>query len=164
MSTVINIERQNGNVPKLLAGQDHVSGFIAYVALEDIPASFKGAPVQAVSTIDKAESLGITADAEKWSIKVLHYHLSECFRLNKGISLYVGIFQKSLDFKEVKTVQNYAEGAIRQLAIWDGVTEVTSEVVTAINKVADDLDAQNAPLSVLYAPKVTKYSDRKSVV
>ena len=158
MSTGLTITRQNGNVPKLLAGQDHVSGFIAYIALEDIPQAFKTAPVQAVSTIDKAEALGITADAEKWSIKVLHYQLSECFRLNNGISLFVGIFAKSENFKEIKTVQNYAEGAIRQLAIWDGVTAVTAEVVAAINKVADELDAENAPLSVLYAPKVDKYS------
>ena len=155
MSTGLTITRQNGNVPKTLAGQDHISGFIAYMATEDIPAAFKTEPVQAVSTIDTAEALGISADAEKWSVRVLHYHLSECFRQNKGISLYLGIFVKGVGFKEVGTVQRYAGGAIRQMAIWDGATEVTSEIVTAINAAADELDMDNAPLSVLYAPKVT---------
>ena len=28
----LKIERQNGNVPKSVVGEDHVSGFIAYLA------------------------------------------------------------------------------------------------------------------------------------
>ena len=48
----LKIERQNGNVPKSVAGEDHVSGFIAYLAAAEIPDGFKTAHVQAVSTID----------------------------------------------------------------------------------------------------------------
>ena len=62
MATSLTIVRQNGNVAKSLDGQDHVSGFIAYLLQGDIPAAFANGQVQAVSTIDKAEELGITAD------------------------------------------------------------------------------------------------------
>ena len=87
MSTSLKIVRQNGNVPKTLAGEDHITGFIAYLATSDIPAAFKTARVQAVSTIDRAEALGITADAAAWAVKVLHYQLSELFRVNPAVSL-----------------------------------------------------------------------------
>ena len=163
MATSLTIVRQNGNVPKSVDGQDHVSGFVAYLLDAEIPASFKTEPVQAVSTIDKAEELGITADASAWSVKMLHYQLEEVFRVNSGISLFVGLFPKPTDlantFSEVKTVQNYTEGAIRQMAVWNGDTELTADNITKLQAVADALDTQNAPLSVLYAPKVKNYKN-----
>ena len=57
----LEIKRQNGNVPKSLPGQDHVSGMIFYVNEADIPDGFKSQPVQAASVIDTAEALGITS-------------------------------------------------------------------------------------------------------
>lgn len=153
----LTINRQNGNVPKSVAGEDHVSGLIVYMADADIPAAFKTEKVQAVSTIDAAEALGITdASAASWAVKVLHYQLSEAFRINPSISLYVGIFTKPTAYKfaEIKTVQNFASGRIRQLAIWCGDKAFAADDVTTIQGVAAALDVENAPLSVLYAPKV----------
>lgn len=57
MATSLTIVRQNGNVPKSQNGQDHVSGFVAYLLEADIPAAFKAEPVQAVSTIDNMAQL-----------------------------------------------------------------------------------------------------------
>lgn len=161
MATSLTIVRQNGNVPKSQNGQDHVSGFVAYLLEADIPATFKTEPVQAVSTIDKAEELGITADATAWSVKMLHYQLEEVFRINPSITLYVGLFSKpeSMTFKELKTVQNYAEGAIRQMAIWNGDTAPTADNIVKLEAVADSLDTENAPLSTLYAPLVSNYKN-----
>lgn len=152
----LTITRQNGNVPKSLAGEDHISGFIAYLTSTEIPEAFKIEHVQAVSTIDTAEAAGITADAESWSVRVLHYHLSEMFRVNPGISLYLGIFAKpeTYNFTEIKTVQNYSSGRIRQMAIWAGDVALAADDLVKIQGVADALDEENAPLSVLYAPKV----------
>ena len=151
------IERQNGNVPKSLAGEDHISGLIAYLTPADIPAGFSTNRIQAVSTIDSAQALGITSDAAAWVVKVLHYQLSEIFRVNPGISLYVGIFTKpaTYTFAEIKAVQNFAAGRIRQLAIWCGDRAFSADDVTAIQGVAAALDQENAPLSILYAPKVS---------
>lgn len=164
MATSLTIVRQNGNVPKSQNGQDHVSGFVAYLLETDIPAAFKAEPVQAVSTIDKAEELGITADATAWSVKMLHYQLEEVFRINPSITLYVGLFSKpeSMTFQELKTVQNYAEGAIRQMAIWNGDTAPTADNIVKLEAVADSLDTENAPLSTLYAPLVSNYKNLPS--
>lgn len=161
MATSLTIVRQNGNVPKSQNGQDHVSGFVAYLLEADIPAAFKAEPVQAVSTIDKAEELGITADATAWSVKMLHYQLEKVFRINPSITLYVGLFSKpeSMTFQELKTVQNYAEGAIRQMAIWNGDTAPTADNIVKLEAVADSLDTENAPLSTLYAPLVSNYKN-----
>ena len=161
MATSLTIVRQNGNVPKSQNGQDHVSGFVAYLLEADIPAAFKAEPVQAVSTIDKAEELGITADATAWSVKMLHYQLEEVFRINPSITLYMGLFSKpeSMTFQELKTVQNYAEGAIRQMAIWNGDTAPTADNIVKLEAVADSLDTENAPLSTLYAPLVSNYKN-----
>lgn len=156
----LEIKRQNGNVPKSLPGQDHVSGIIFYVESASIPTAFATEHIHAVSTIDAAEALGITADLGKpynatWATRVMHYQLSEIFRLNPGISLYVGIFQKPTTahtFAEVAQMQNYANGAIRQIAIWDGYTEVTEENVHLLQAKAEALDLENAPLSIGYAP------------
>lgn len=153
----LDIKRQNGNVPKTLAGQDHVSGIIFYVNEKDIPESFKTAPVQAVSTIDRAEALGITAEAtSSWTTRLMHYQLAETFRINDGISLYVGIFTKpeAHTFAELATMQNYANGAIRQFGIWDGLTTLTAENVTLLQAKADALDINNAPAVVGYAPSL----------
>jgi hypothetical protein len=164
MATSLTIVRQNGNVPKSQNGQDHVSGFVAYLLEADIPAAFKAEPVQAVSTIDKAEELGITADATAWSVKMLHYQLEDVFRINPSITLYVGLFSKpeSMTFQELKTVQNYAEGAIRQMAIWNGDTAPTADNIVKLEAVADSLDTENAPLSTLYAPLVSNYKNLPS--
>ena len=164
MATSLTIVRQNGNVPKSQNGQDHVSGFVAYLLEADIPAAFKAEPVQAVSTIDKAEELGITADATAWSVKMLHYQLEEVFRINPSITLYMGLFSKpeSMTFQELKTVQNYAEGAIRQMAIWNGDTAPTADNIVKLEAVADSLDTENAPFSTLYAPLVSNYKNLPS--
>ncbi len=154
----LEIIRENGNVPKSLAGEDHVTGLIAYMTSAEIPAGFKQEHVQAVSTIDRAEALGITADAESWAVKVLHYQLSEIFRINPAISLYLGVFTKPTvyTFLEIKIVQTFAGGRIRQMGVWCGDRAFAAEDVTLIKGVADSLDRVNAPLSVLYAPKIEK--------
>lgn len=167
MSTSLNIDRQNGNVPKSLPGEDHITGLVIYMAAGDIPASFKTERVQPLSTIDAAEAAGIvdyttaadgTQTAAPWAVRVLHYHLSELYRINPAVSLYVGIFEKpqgdNMTFAEIKTVQNFADGRIRQLGVWCGDRVPSGDDLTALQGQADTLEAQGAELSVVYAPKV----------
>ena len=157
MATSLTIQRQNGNVPKSLPGEDHVTGFVAYLAAADIPASFKAERVQVLSTIDAAEAAGITDDAASWGVRVLHYNLSEIFRLNPAVSLYVAILEKpkgQQTFTEIKTVQNFAEGRIRQIGVWCGDTPLNADDLTALQGIGDALAAEEAELSIVYAPKV----------
>ena len=167
MSTSLNIDRQNGNVPKSLPGEDHITGLVIYMAAGDIPAGFKTERVQALSTIDAAEAAGIvdyttaadgTQTAAPWAVRVLHYHLSEIYRITPAVSLYVGIFEKpqgdNMTFAEIKTVQNFADGRIRQIGVWCGDRVPSGDDLTAIQGQAATLEAQGAELSVVYAPKV----------
>jgi len=167
MSTSLSINRQNGNVPKSLPGEDHITGLVIYMAAGDIPAGFKTERVQALSTIDAAEAAGIvdyttaadgTQTAAPWAVRVLHYHLSELYRINPAVSLYVGIFEKpqgdNMTFAEIKTVQNFADGRIRQIGVWCGDRVPSGDDLTAIQGQAATLEAQGAELSVVYAPKV----------
>lgn len=167
MSTSLNIDRQNGNVPKSLPGEDHITGLVIYMAAGDIPAGFKTERVQALSTIDAAEAAGIvdyttaadgTQTAAPWAVRVLHYHLSELYRINPAVSLYVGIFEKpqgdNMTFAEIKTVQNFADGRIRQIGVWCGDRVPSEDDLTAIQGQAATLEVQGAELSVVYAPKV----------
>ena len=167
MSTSLNINRQNGNVPKSLPGEDHITGLVIYMAAADIPESFKVERVQPLSTIDAAEAAGIvdyttaadgTQTAAPWAVRVLHYHLSELYRINPAVSLYVGIFEKpqtdNLTFAEIKTVQNFADGRIRQIGVWCGDRVPSEDDLVAIQGQADTLEAEGAELSVVYAPKV----------
>ena len=167
MSTSLNINRQNGNVPKSLPGEDHITGLVIYMAAGDIPAGFKTERVQPLSTIDAAEAAGIvdyttaadgTQTAAPWAVRVLHYHLSELYRINPAVSLYVGIFEKpqgdNMTFAEIKTVQNFADGRIRQIGVWCGDRVPSEDDLTAIQGQSATLEAQGAELSVVYAPKV----------
>lgn len=167
MSTSLKIERENGNVTKSLAGEDHITGLVIYMAAGDIPESFKTDRVQALSTIEAAEAAGIadyateadgTRTATPWAVRVLHYNLSELYRINPAVSLYVGIFEKpetgSMTFAEIKTVQNFSEGRIRQIGVWCGDRTLSEDDLAAMQGQADTLEAQGAELSVVYAPKV----------
>lgn len=162
MSTSLNILRQNGNVPKTLPGEDHISGFMTYLPATEVPASFKTERVQPLSTIKAAEAAGITADAASWGVRVLHYHLSEIYRLNPAVILYVGIFDKpaaAYTFAEVKTMQNYAGGKLRQLAVWAGDKALEQgDDLTTLQGVADNLETNARELVILYAPKVATVS------
>ena len=162
MATSLTIQRQNGNVPKSLPGEDHVTGFVAYLAAADIPAAFKTEHVQVLSTIDAAEAAGITDDAASWGVRVLHYQLSEIYRINPAVSLYVAIFEKpqgaAQTFAEIKTVQNFAAGRIRQIGVWCGDRALSGDDLTALQGVADALAEEEAELSIVYAPKVATLS------
>lgn len=159
----LTITRTNGNIPRSLPGEDHISGLVFYtdtmpVPTDDVEGFTDNERIQAISQIETAEKLGITADAETWDIKVLHYTLSRIFAMNPGISLYVGIFSPAngeSTFAEIKRIQNYAGGRLRQVGVWNGAVELSETILNSLKDVAVTLEHQNKPLSILYAPKVT---------
>lgn len=167
MSTSLKIERQNGNVVKTLAGEDHVTGFVAYLAATEIPAGFKSEHVQPLSSIEAAEAAGIidhTTDADgvetpaAWGLRAVHYHLSEIYRLNPGVSLYVGLFEKptggNMTFAEVKTIQNFAGSRLRQAGVWCGDRALSEDDLDKLQGIGDNLAENAGELMILYAPKV----------
>lgn len=153
----IVFKRENGNIPRTLPGQDHVSGLVAYVTT--LPGGFTATSrVQPCSSLESAGRLGITGEAEAWEIRLLHYHLSEIFRLNPGITLHVGLFAKpggAHTFTEIKALQNHVNGALRQVAVWCGYKALEASDLTALQGIATSLQEDDRPLVIGYAPKVT---------
>lgn len=159
----LTINRTNGNIVRSLAGEDHISGLVFYSAT--LPTADEGVAgftnterIHAVSSIETAERLGITDDAEVWETKVLHYTLASIFAMNPGVSLYVGIFKPATGtnaFSEIKQIQNFAGGRLRQVGVWNGAVELSDTLLNSLQSVRTTLEQQNKPLSILYAPKVT---------
>lgn len=168
----LTITRTNGNIVRALAGEDHISGLVFYSAT--LPEADEGTTgftaterIHAISSIETAERYGITAAAEAWETRVLHYTLSSIFNMNPGVSLYVGIFKPATGanaFSEIKQMQNFAGGRLRQVGVWNGAVPMDETTANSLQSVANTLEAQNKPLSVLYAPKVTDVTSLQSYV
>lgn len=166
----LSITRTNGNLTRSLPGKDHISGLVFYSAT--LPAAEEGTAgftaterIHAISSIETAGKYGITADAAAWETKVLHYILESIFNMNPGVNLYVGIFKPATGtnaFSEIKQLQNHAQGEIRQVGVWNGAVELSETIVNSLQSVATTLEAQNKPLSILYAPKVTDVTSLES--
>jgi len=156
----VKIERTNGNIPRSLAGEDHISGLLFYSS--KLPSGFAETDrIKAISSIETAEKLGITSDADAdWDIRVLYYQLRSIFNRNPAISLYVGIYKPNgtPTFSEIKTMQNYAGGKLRQIGVWDGATALDPANLIALQAIRTTLEAQDKPLSIGYAPKIAAVS------
>lgn len=158
----LTITRTNGNIVRALPGEDHISGLLFYA--DTLPIATNGTDgftaqerILPISQIETAEKYGITADADEWHTKVLHYILSSIFAMNPGVTLYVGIFKPATEnpaFAEIKQMQNYADGRLRQIGVWNGAVELSDAILNTLQSVRTTLEAQNKPLSILYAPKV----------
>jgi hypothetical protein len=169
MALNINIIRQNGNIPATLAGEDHISGLIFYLEDADLPTADTDVTdgfsvtnrIIPISTPERAAALGLSATATSWMHRLIYYHISECLRMSNGASLYVGLFKtpETYDFIEVKTMQNFAAGRLRQVGIWCGDRALAQADLTALQAAATVLEAQQTPLSIVYQPKVTALND-----
>lgn len=137
--------RENGGLGRTQEGTDFISGLIIY--------GETSVPQTLILSADELDKKGITADTNP----VLHYHASEFFRVNEGARLFVQSVESSDgNYTEVKTLQNFAEGNIRQVAVCDFKRELNtlSNSVAKLNQIATELGALNIPLSVLLSVKV----------
>lgn len=138
--------RENGGLGRRQEGTDFISGIIVYGET----ATDKRL-ILSISELDKA---GVTATTHP----VLHYHVSEFFRVNEGAKLYVqSVAESDGNYTEVKVMQNFAEGNIRQIAVCDFKRELNtlSNLVSKLNQIASELGELNIPLSLLLSVKIT---------
>lgn len=166
----ITFVKGQGGVPKSLPGEDHISGLILYSS--DLPTSELGYDdfsttnrIINIGTIEQAETLGIKPynsgdKSQKFDLCALHYHLAQAFRINPAVSVYVGIFPQSADFAEIRKMQEFAEGSIRQIGIYApgkkiSTVAITGADLTAIQGVCTELESEGTPLNVLYSATVT---------
>lgn len=89
---------------------------------------------------------------------VYHYHVKEFFRMNPQGVLWIGIYAYESTFAAIKTIQNYAEGQIRQMMVYQTGTVFAGAQVTAIQAVCDTLYSEDQPLVVIYNPDITSFA------
>ncbi|MEM7372817.1 MAG: DUF2586 family protein [Bacteroidota bacterium] len=158
--SAITFTKQSGGLGRPLAGEDHISGIIFYSGV--LPTGFGTDSEKAFFSLAEAVAAGITSIN---AYKVLHYHLSEFFRMNPKGVIWVGIYDNPADFllhdyAEINTLQLASSGKIRQVALYlEAVTTVNTTVIAAIQSRSEELFALHMPLIALVAFDISAIAD-----
>jgi hypothetical protein len=94
-------------------------------------------------------------------IDIIHYHVSEFFRVQPKGKLYIGLYATADvgTFASITLMQNYSLGTIRQLGVYYKSTAFASAHVTTIQGVCTTLATNKKPLSVVVAGDIQGTSD-----
>lgn len=92
---------------------------------------------------------------------VWHYHISEYFRLQPQGNLYVGFFAipGTYSFAEIQTVQNYANGTIRQIGIYKDSAAFAAGDIDLINGVCNSLVSAHKEIIAVYGADISGTTD-----
>ena len=98
-----------------------------------------------------------------------HYHISEYFRMNPTGNMYVGVFPVpgSYTFSEIADMQTYANGSIRQIAVYQTVARTAANVASDLTAIQTQLDTQydlHKPLCCQYAANIAAISDLSTLI
>ena len=87
---------------------------------------------------------------------IMHYHISEFYRINPTGLLYVGIFAipSTFDGAEIQTLVNYSNGKIRQKGVYYTNVAFATSQVQALQGVEETLEGLYKWGSTLYAPDI----------
>jgi len=155
----ITFTKQDGGLGRPLTGEDHISGMVMYS--NSLPAGFGTDTMKTVFSLQQAEALGIVEGSA--SFGVLWYHIREYFRLQSKGVLHVGIFPVpagAYDFAEVKTLQVFANGKIRQVAVYAHlIAGVSTANATALHNRCVELFADHMPLIAMIATDISAIAD-----
>jgi hypothetical protein len=162
MNDVI-FNRGEGGLGRALAGEDHISGLLAFLLAADLPAAFSTNKIQVIYSIEEAEALGITKlAASPEAVKKLHYQINSIFEVNKKAVIYLGIYTRvaltAPDYAKVLDIQRFAEGKVRQIGVLNEEIAFAGSVVTALQAQADILEAEHKPLSIVYAGNMSTFA------
>lgn len=95
-------------------------------------------------------------------LDVWHYHISEYFRIQPQGSLYVGFFAipgGAYTFSEITSMQNFANGKIRQVGIYKDSAAFAAGDLTAIHNVCASLVAAHKEIIALYGADISAVTD-----
>lgn len=92
------------------------------------------------------------------TIDIMHYNISEYFRAQPKGVLYVGIYTPNTEFTEITTLQNFAEGKIKQVGIYTQTAFATSQVAK-LQTQATAMEAVYKPLEVLFQADFVSVTD-----
>lgn len=100
--------------------------------------------------------LGVASD-----IDILHYHISEFFRLQPKGKLFVDL-EATADvgtFAKITALQNYAQGGINQLGIYQKSAAFATSQCNAIQGVVATLESNHKPLIVILGAEISATTD-----
>lgn len=95
-------------------------------------------------------------------IDILYYHVSEFFRIQPKGKLYIGVFgtADATTFASVTLMQNFAQGEIVQLGIYQKTTAFATSQVATLQAVLDPLEANHKTISsVIYQADLSSVTD-----
>ena len=153
--STVSISLTKGGLAREAAGEDHISALVSYnTAVPGTGITALGG-IKLYGSYQDAEADGITQTS---SNSVEWYHIKQYFLQNPNGALYVGIFDTGVtyDFAEISTIQTFASGKIRQVAVVMPLAYAfnTSDITT-IQALATANQALYQPLQVLYSPSFT---------
>ncbi|MCP4503688.1 MAG: DUF2586 family protein [Deltaproteobacteria bacterium] len=138
-----------------LLDKDHISGLVFYN--ETLPAGFTPEEnIKKIFSLEQAEDLGIKDDITAQAVE--HYHISEFFQKNPKGELWVSYFpvpSESITFDEVQTVQEFANGEIRQMGVFYVNEPFDPLELQAIQSTVNILRTNHMPLNVIYAGDIS---------
>jgi len=146
----ITINRGQGGLGRPLTSKDHVSGFIMPFVNADLPSGFTTTDrIKIVYSIAEAVALGITQAGA--TTNLLWYHLNQFFKKQPQGKLYIHLIDSTaIAYDEIETLQNFANGEIRQIGYYDHLTAFATANVTSLQASATILESEDKPLSVIY--------------
>ena len=147
----ITINRGQGGLGRPLTSKDHVSGFIMPFVNANLPSGFSTTDrIKIVYSLAEAVALGITQAGANTSL--LWYHLDQFFKKQPQGKLYIHLIDSlAIAYDEIETLQNYANGEIRQIGYYDHLTAFATANLTTLQASATTLESENKPLSVIYS-------------
>lgn len=92
---------------------------------------------------------------------VWFYHISEFFRIQPKGFLWLSFqaIPATYTYSEIKSIQEFTNGAIRQIGVYVDSKAYAVADTTAIQAVCNQLDAEKMPLSVIFAPNIASISN-----
>lgn len=147
----IVFNRNTSGLGTPLTSKDHVSGIVYYN--DTPPTGFATNNIIQIFSLSEAEDLGITEDSAVYRVE--WYHIREYFEKQPQGELFVGYFEVPAvvgtpDFAEVETLQNFAEGEIRQMGVFYQHSPFVTAFVDSIQAAATTLKSEDKPLNVLF--------------
>lgn len=121
------------------------------VYLNTVSAVFTPTGILAATVVAFSAGVGSIVD-------ILYYHISEYFRIQPKGELWVGLYAEessTYTFTALTTLQNYAQGAIKQVGIYQANVAFATNQTTTIQALVTALEALYKPLQVVYNAEIS---------
>jgi hypothetical protein len=102
-------------------------------------------------------SSGTVLGVASW-IDTLHYHISEYFRIQAKGELYVGLYEEeagTYTFAALTLMQNYAVGAIKQMAVFEKNVVFAAAQCSALQAIATANEAVYKPMQIMLNAEIS---------